>query len=134
MSAGVWPLVFSDGLYVVLQWIEQRRRETNEYIRQYADNMMKSFAVIHRRIRMRRGLDPVPPPHYRIGVPSTTILYGVPSTTRRGGWFQAPRHAYATRLYNHWIQRLLAEAEVYDNPDGEGSPLVVRRPYYFPGL
>ena len=123
--------VISDGLYVVLQWIEQRRRETNEYIRQYADNMMKSIAVIHRRIRMemqREGFGD--PSHLLIDRPDESpgavawyrrLLYGVPGTTRRGGWFQRPDHEYAAWLYNQWITGLLIHHET-------------QRPYYFPGL
>ncbi len=115
--------VISDGLYVLLHWIAQRRRETNEYIRQYADNMMKSLAVIHRRSHMVfQPFDLVSLVESRTGRwrSTQTLLYGVPATTRRGGWFQAPDHEYMAWVYNQWITDLLAETP--------------QRPYYFPGL
>jgi len=112
--------VISDGLYVVLQWIEQRRRETNEYIRQYADNMMKSFIVIHRRAVNTFQIPPFDPAQAGKWRSTRTLLYGVPATTRRGGWFQAPDHEYMAWVYRRWITDLLAETP--------------QRPYYFPGL
>lgn len=125
--------VIEGGLYIVFKWIDQRRRETNEYIRQYADNMMKSFAIVYRRIRMNRGAvfgDVTSPVPFAI----RRHLYGVPGKTRRRRWFKHPDHEYAAHLYNHWIQNILTHRTRVDNPDGGGSPIITRTPYYLPGL
>ena len=48
----VFSDVISNGLYIVFEWIAQRRREAIEQLRQYNENMLKSMMLALRRIRM----------------------------------------------------------------------------------
>ena len=50
----VFSDVISNGLYIVFEWIAQRRREAIEQLRQYNENMLKSMSLALRRIRMSR--------------------------------------------------------------------------------
>ena len=51
----VFSDVISNGLYIVFEWIAQRRREAIEQLRQYNENMLKSMGVVLRRIAMNTG-------------------------------------------------------------------------------
>ena len=122
----VFSDVISNGLYIVFEWIAQRRREAIEQLRQYNENMLKSMSLALRRIRMNRwgpGEANLPvfeevSQHWR------RLLFGVRGITRSGRWIQAPNHAKALDLYNNWIRRVTA----IWTPDGE------LKPYYLPGL
>ena len=126
-------LVLSQGLYILFQWIEQRRREINEYRRQYAENMMKSTAVLWRRISMRHDfarnysvndtpLGPVPKFMHK-------LLYGVPGTTR--GWLQPPDHSLVSGAAWDYATMLRDTASDEITP---GVNLVTGKRYYLPGL
>lgn len=114
--------IVSDGLYIVFQWIEERRRREIERLRQYNENTLKSIGLVTRRIRMMRG-------ETYNGVPNNIrlMLFGVPGTTRSGRWFQRPDHAQALDLYHHWIRRISA----YSYWTGLTR---VYKPRYLPGL
>lgn len=115
--------VLSDGLYIVFQWIEQRRREINEYGRQYAENMMKSFSMLFRRLSTQQQLDS--PTGFSPQVPKfvQTLLYGVPGTTRRRRYFTQPNHERARLTWNTFLSAISGQVHV-----GLGDK------YYLPGL
>jgi hypothetical protein len=123
--------VVSDGLYIVFQWIQQRRREIEYLLPRYNENMFKSLRMVIRRVRMNAGLDPTTSlGHLR------RMLYGVRGTTTRTGqkWVERPNHARVNDYYNHWIQTVTAYRHRIENPDGVGSPIITYTPYYLPGL
>ena len=121
--------VVESGLYIVFQWIELRRQEAKRLLHQYNINMLKTFNMIMRRMSIMRG-------ESYAGVPNAyrRMLFGVPGTTRSGRWFLAPDHERVRRLFNGWVQRLYAYQILRDNPDGQGSPITVYRPYFLPGM
>ena len=118
------------GLYIVFTWIAQRRREIQE-LAQYNANMSKSIFMVLRRMRLNRGEQNVGRdlPNYL-----HTMLYGVRSITRSGRWLHRPDHNKARNLYHYWIRFVTAHRTTIENPDGQGSPITIRRPYYSPGF
>ena len=124
----VFSDVISNGLYIVFEWIAQRRREAIEQLRQYNENMLKSMGVVLRRIAMNTGRTDFREvsQHWR------RLLFGVRGITRSGRWIQRPNHARVLSLYNNWIRRVTAYRDTEINQDGESS--LVLRPYYLPGL
>ena len=76
----VFSDVISNGLYIVFEWIAQRRREAIEQLRQYNENMLKSMGVVLRRIAMRTGRTDFREvsQHWR------RLLFGVRGITRSG--------------------------------------------------
>ena len=126
--------VISDGLSVVLQWIELRRREIEEWTRQWSENTFKSFTVIHRRLAMKKSGGVVNnwtptfmnrPSFGRTNMKN--LVFGIPvQPPLRGGWLQRPEVDRSARLYKYWIQYINASHRYLENP---GSQI-----YYFPGL
>ena len=121
----VFSDVISNGLYIVFEWIAQRRREAIEQLRQYNENMLKSMSLALRRIRMSRwGSEAVLSytPFEEVSQHWRRLLFGVRGITRSGRWIQRPNHARVLSLYNNWIRRVTA----IWTPDGE------LKPYYLP--
>ena len=136
----VFSDVISNGLYIVFEWIAQRRREAIEQLRQYNENMIKSMMLPLRRIRMNwvsRNWGATPSDEFPVfseqhwGSHWRRLFFGVRGITRSGRYIQAPNHAKALGLYNLWIRRVTAYQDIV-NQDGESS--LVLRPYYLPGL